>query len=99
MSKNAGAIQQDIKNLSDKMDRQTTELRKEMREVMGEFTQEILGAISPEVQEIKADIKDLKTDVDELKMVTTRIENKLDATANTVDDHEVRIGRFEHQAA
>lgn len=80
MSKNDGATKQDLK-----------ELEINLHKAMGEFTQEILGALSPEIQSIKADIVDLKA-------TTTRIENKLDATANKVDDHEVRIGRLEHQA-
>lgn len=84
MSKNDGATKQDLKELE-------TNIRREVREVMGEYTQEILGALSPEIQSIKADIVDLKA-------TTTRIENKLDATANKVNDHEVRIGRLEHQA-
>jgi len=78
MSKNDGATKQDIKNLGD-------DLRKEIREVMGEFTQEILDAFSPETLELKA--------------ITARIENKLDATASKADDHEVRISKLEHQIA
>lgn len=86
MNDSDGATKGDLKQLEqklgDRMDSQVTELRSEMREVMSEFTQEILNALSPEIQEIKGDVL-------ELKATTARIENKLAATANKVDDHEI----------
>ncbi len=71
---------------------QGDELRAEMKEIVAESAQEILGAVGTEIQKIHTELEDIRA-------TTTRIENKLDATANKVDDHEVRITTLEHHAA
>jgi hypothetical protein len=68
------------------------ELEYRMNAAMEGFMQKILNALSPEIQEIKSDVS-------QLKVLSVRIENKLDATVNKVDDHEIRILHPETQPA
>ena len=88
MNNTQGATKQDLK-----------ELEQRMNKAMEGFVQEILGALSPEVHSLKEDVSELKEDVNELKLTTNRIERKLDATIERVDDHGARIEALEAQAA
>ena len=49
--------------------------------------------------EVHEKISDVAADVDELQATANRIENKLDATADKVDDHEFRLKRLEKKPA
>ncbi len=88
MDSSQGATKQDLQ-----------ELEQRMNKAMEGFVQEILGALSPEVHSLKEGVSGLKEDVDELKLTTNRIERKLDATIEQVDDHDTRIEALEAQAA
>jgi predicted nucleic acid-binding Zn-ribbon protein len=124
MNDSLGATQEDVKKLhnnmhgmegrlSEKLGQQGQDLQKEMREVMGEYTQEILNALSPEILTIKEgvktlqhdvsglkqDVSGLREDVDSLTMTTERIERKLDLTIERVDQHSVQIAQLKTRAA
>jgi peptidoglycan hydrolase CwlO-like protein len=55
--------------------------------------------LKTDVAELKDDASTLKHDVKDLKVVTRRIERKLDATREQIDDHEYHIRKLEAHPA
>ena len=63
--------------------------KKDLEEVVSNIVsgsaQEVMGAMAEEFKDVRADLN--------------RIENKLDATVDKVDDHEVRLTNLEQTPA
>lgn len=69
-------------------------LRSDAMTIIGEH----FMALKSEFQEMKVDMRVMKHDIHDLQNGQTRIENKLNATIDTVDDLQIRARRLEARA-
>lgn len=79
--------------------------KSDVEEIVAKAVTEVIQAIAPPVEKLqedvsglKKDVNGLKGDVEELKLTTHRIERKLDATIECVDDHTVQLKELRKQA-
>jgi len=67
--------------------------------VVGEIVGEAMQLISERFDKQDKVINGVQVKVDDMQATLNRVENKLDATADKVDDHEIRLQQLEHKIA
>ena len=89
MNRNEPATKQDVEET----------VQKVVGDVVGSIVGDAVQLISEQFNNQNQKIGELGHKIGELDATTNRIENKLDATIDQVDNHEVQLKRLQHKAA